>query len=1131
MKGTLIVLFLNKMKNDAKNLSIDCILLCFLAFVIILIWFRTGLPIARGEAGMPFEHPSRLVYHAFFTWSDIEATGLPRSIAHFPFQAIMYAFYAIGFSSVLRQAITFFFLLGASGSSMYCLTHFLITDEKQRLASLCAGIIYMINPFTLYAWHRLHSIIFFLPFIPLICLMYLRGLNDKKNLWRNALFVNLVVALSLAAFLNPTYLLSCVLILAILFCFYMLQNLKNVHVYLHGIKFTTATALLGILLNLWWLLPILPTFSSTLESAASIAPLPTLKILSSNYFQVTYIIRLFESNTYSLLPFNSDSLLMLLTFIPCILAFSALLLEKRSKNVLFFSLLALIGIFLCTGSNPPFGDLFVSLFQAFPLSAGFRNPYDKFGMILMLSYSFLIGVSISSICCKILGKFKRNYRHVPTVLGLILLLLVITPSGISIFSGTVFSPEGSVTGDPTKIAEYYTTIPSYYQEANDWLSEQNDVFKIISFPISPNDFLAYYWENGYSGTAPWNLWNNPIIMSRTWYNDVDKMSKQLSLALTEGNQFWKIMSILNAKYAVVQNDYVYWREFEIQAGYPQSSEYYLTNLQYPEIPDYANAQRLQIEKKHVPDYDNSIKLSTNETNWKEIGIAQHQITSANVTLTGDDTIPKIISLIEGDLSWEGGIECDFEYVQNMSKYDFISFWVKFESLDSIGRVYFGVEDVNSNYKKWEITDQVADSWTRITVPLNSTGLWQSPTDLDLTLMKALQVTIEKKQGAMNQTVWWLGCIEAMPKMVIEQETSLSNWTPVMIPYHNISLDNLTLVENQTTTKIISQMDGDLEWEGGVVHYWEAPKNLTGYDYVSFWISFESLDSIGRVYFGLEDVNSNYKKWEITDQVADSWTRITIPLNSTGLWQSTQILDLSSIAVATFSIEKKHGEMDTTIWWLGSLQAVPKKILTQMHISKSETFGDLVFFEIEEEFFSPVIYATPQYNFVSDLETMINCLMTTSVDPRNTTLFLDSQLSEKDVQFINALTLSEQIPELAFEKINPTKYTISVENSTGAFFLVFSSTFDNNWDAYVNDQRIPDGYHFEANGYANVWYIDKTGTYTITLEFWSQKLFYVGVIISCATLVLCTVYVRKGTIKIIYLKYVKKQNTPSKTKSC
>ncbi|PIX32246.1 hypothetical protein COZ60_00135 [Candidatus Bathyarchaeota archaeon CG_4_8_14_3_um_filter_42_8] len=61
----------------------------------------------------------------------------------------------------------------------------------------------------------------------------------------------------------------------------------------------------------------------------------------------------------------------------------------------------------------------------------------------------------------------------------------------------------------------------------------------------------------------------------------------------------------------------------------------------------------------------------------------------------------------------------------------------------------------------------------------------------------------------------------------------------------------------------------------------------------------------------------------------------------------------------------------------------------------------------------------------------------------------------------------------------------------------------------------------ANGYANAWYINKTGTYTITLEFWPQKLFYIGCAISLTAFHACTAY--------LAYSYAKIKNTPNKTK--
>jgi hypothetical protein len=116
-----------------------------------------------------------------------------------------------------------------------------------------------------------------------------------------------------------------------------------------------------------------------------------------------------------------------------------------------------------------------------------------------------------------------------------------------------------------------------------------------------------------------------------------------------------------------------------------------------------------------------------------------------------------------------------------------------------------------------------------------------------------------------------------------------------------------------------------------------------------------------------------------------------------------------------------------------------------------------------------------------------------------------------------------VPTVLFEKINPTRYEVHVENASAPFFLVFSSTYDKDWVANFGDlnwiqtfssERVPDEHHIIANGYANAWYINKTGTYTLTLEFESQKLLYIGSIISITTFIFCALYVSRAKIKII-----------------
>jgi hypothetical protein len=95
--------------------------------------------------------------------------------------------------------------------------------------------------------------------------------------------------------------------------------------------------------------------------------------------------------------------------------------------------------------------------------------------------------------------------------------------------------------------------------------------------------------------------------------------------------------------------------------------------------------------------------------------------------------------------------------------------------------------------------------------------------------------------------------------------------------------------------------------------------------------------------------------------------------------------------------------------------------------------------------------------------------------------------------------------IRYQKISPVQYSVNV-NSSNAFYLVFSETYDKGWVASIDGQQISAQDHFTANGYANCWYINKTGSYSITLEFTPQRLFYVGVVVSIATLIVFSVYI-------------------------
>ena len=67
-----------------------------------------------------------------------------------------------------------------------------------------------------------------------------------------------------------------------------------------------------------------------------------------------------------------------------------------NKTILFFSFLGLLGAFLAKGANPPFGGVYLWLFEHFPGMIMFRDP-TKFYLLIAVSYSVLIPFSVYNL--------------------------------------------------------------------------------------------------------------------------------------------------------------------------------------------------------------------------------------------------------------------------------------------------------------------------------------------------------------------------------------------------------------------------------------------------------------------------------------------------------------------------------------------------------------------------------------------------------------------------------------------------------------------------------------------------------------------------------------------------------------
>ncbi len=121
------------------------------------------------------------------------------------------------------------------------------------------------------------------------------------------------------------------------------------------------------------------------------------------------------------------------------------------------------------------------------------------------------------------------------------------------------------------------------------------------------------------------------------------------------------------------------------------------------------------------------------------------------------------------------------------------------------------------------------------------------------------------------------------------------------------------------------------------------------------------------------------------------------------------------------------------------------------------------------------------------------------------------------------------PGLVHEEVNPTRYRVQVTDARAPYHLVFSESFAPGWEAYVRESpedtrdefawsallsqlwrhwkgvrrsKLDD--HLQVNGYANGWYVDREGSYTIDVEYRFQPAYEIALLVTGATLAVCAI---------------------------
>jgi len=221
-----------------------------------------------------------------------------------------------------------------------------------------------------------------------------------------------------------------------------------------------------------------------------------------------------------------------------------------------------------------------------------------------------------------------------------------------------------------------------------------------------------------------------------------------------------------------------------------------------------------------------------------------------------------------------------------------------------------------------------------------------------------------------------------------------------------------------------------------------------------------------------------------------------------------------------------------------------KINTDWSIEKS--IGKWDFYRVPEKYILPKIYLSNKEKIIE------NSIFDSFAEIKNYSA--EDRYSffyKKDKPILDS---APAMAKISFLKINPIKYVIKIDNIKSYTNIIFSESFNNGWKLYpVNEHSfnqsqllakyfsgevqeykplnvffnnyifenifnkfIPDEYHKQVNVYANSWLVDPLticteftkgciynddGSFTLSLaiEFWPQRLFYLGIMITLSTL--------------------------------
>jgi hypothetical protein len=744
------------------------------------------------------------------------------------------------------------------------------------------------------------------------------------------------------------------------------------------------------------------------------------------------------------------------SFLLPILAFSSLILQKNNKFIFSFSLLATVGLFLVMGTQAPFNIWSAVLFHI-PL-------VSKFNFLLREpdKFSFLIAFSYSCLISLAGYQILQRIKYKKTIsCGFVILVL----GSLALYSYPVYKDSLGKVYNPIILPREFDTLDNYLTS--------NNIHKVFFMPYTYSD--PTLWSHGHLIRDDFYSFLSavPNVRPPDYYYDF------LTNYIAPGNSINNFLYPLGASHIIYHND---------------------TLRSYTDSPDYKGLLNNLSRLKGIENIANIGFFKIFKT---DNGVGQFNIPKQNVVLVSG--LEKLVSL--NFLDSFNSINTSLVFLDQNLKKEKYDYALNGNSL---------ILEKNSNDLMLSFIDDIyVIKPDEMTNHHNPVKVWSKtgPTDpLHAPFHQWL-----KRLGIENwDSDYGKGFVitAARDKLNIPVEIQNDDDYSLYIRYMKnewggkikIYLDDKLIKEIVTqdqSNKFTWQYIDKLRLTKGVHSL--TLENVDGFNAVNIGAfvppkeknrledNVRSLSNKTRNIYILEAESNLYPK--------DSGT-IVETVNDKA--SNTNILHLHPSAEVYTSLDILKGSNYTI-----ALRVKTCDTCTFLRVSFGDKINEIALNSVPDlkwlYFTTYLRQGENELRIYSDSDAYLDSIMIYS--------------NEKDHETLEDVFSPRDVPAnvIDYKKIDPTKYVITI-NATKPYTLAFAEPYDRLWVALAdnNFKAISMPLYALVNGF----YVNKTGQYTLTIQYEPQNWFYEGAAVSIITVTFLAAYIlfkNRRTLRSLILR--------------